>query len=136
MVGVRICSDNHDVLLTSASGRAIRFNVLDIRLFKGRDSNGVRGIKLGSNDRLVSMGILDSTDITSEERPTYLKMATALRRSDQNDDDTTQDDERIQQQLFHFQMNVLKPLRQNHNLFFQCQMLDLENVPMLIHSAL
>jgi len=93
LVGVRICSDRNDILLTSAGGRAIRFNALDIRLFKGRDSNGVRGIKLGADDRLVSMGILESTDITSEERPAYLKMANALRRSDQNDENSADDEE-------------------------------------------
>ena len=70
-----------DVQLTTAGGQAIRFACDDVRLFKGRDSDGVRGIRLGDSDHLISMAILTHVDATPAERATYLKQATALRRA-------------------------------------------------------
>ncbi len=58
IIGVSICSENDDVLLTSAAGQAIRFAVTEVRVFKGRDSTGVRGIALGKDDQVISMSIL------------------------------------------------------------------------------
>ena len=51
IVGVEVCSERHDVLLTTAEGQAIRFPVTDVRVFKGRESAGVRGIKLEGEDQ-------------------------------------------------------------------------------------
>ena len=82
LVDVKICGDNHDILLTSANGRAIRFHATDIRLFKGRDSDGVRGIRLTEGDYVVSIAVLQMTSSTAEERAAYLKQATALRRAE------------------------------------------------------
>ena len=78
LVGVRICSDNDDVLLNSSKGKAIRFAVSDVRVFKGRDSTGVRGIKLSKNDFVVSMAIIRHVKVTSEERYSYFKMRRAI----------------------------------------------------------
>ncbi len=70
-----------NVLLTTASGRCIRFPVDDVRLFKGRDSSGVRGIRLDDGDTVISMAILRHADATPGERAAYLKQATAMRRA-------------------------------------------------------
>ncbi len=77
IVGVAICSETDDVLLTSAKGQAMRFAVPDVRVFKGRDSTGVRGVALGEGDTVISMAILRHFESTSEERQTYLKMRRA-----------------------------------------------------------
>ncbi len=77
LVRARLCAENQDVLLTTARGQAIRFAVTDIRVFKGRDSMGVRGIKLSDNDHVVAMAILNHVDATSEERLAYGKMRRA-----------------------------------------------------------
>jgi DNA gyrase subunit A len=78
IVDVQICSENDDVLLTTAKGQCIRFPVTDVRVFKGRDSMGVRGINLGQGDDIISMAILRHVEATGEERAAYLKMRRAV----------------------------------------------------------
>ncbi len=80
IIGVEVCSENNDVLLTSADGQAIRFPVTDVRVFKGRDSPGVRGIKLGKSDEVISMAILGHVDADASERMAYVRQANAVRR--------------------------------------------------------
>jgi len=80
IVGVQICTEKDDVLLTSSGGQCIRFPVPEVRVFTGRTSMGVRGIALESDDRLISMSILRHIDVTSDERAAYLKRASAIRR--------------------------------------------------------
>jgi DNA gyrase subunit A len=82
IVDVAIASPEDDVLLTTARGQSIRFLIKDgVRLFKGRDSDGVRGIKLEQGDRLISMAILTHVEASPAERAAYLKQASALRRA-------------------------------------------------------
>jgi DNA gyrase subunit A len=78
IVDVQICTENDDVLLTTAKGQCIRFAVTDVRVFKGRDSMGVRGINLAEGDRIISMAILRHVEATGEERAGYLKMRRAI----------------------------------------------------------
>ncbi|MDP3548304.1 MAG: DNA gyrase subunit A [Phreatobacter sp.] len=78
IVGVAVCSEGDDVLLTTALGQCIRFPVPDVRVFKGRDSMGVRGITLAEDDRIISMAILRHFEAVSEERSAYLKMRRAI----------------------------------------------------------
>jgi DNA gyrase subunit A len=78
IVDVQFCSENDDVLLTTALGQCIRFATTDVRVFKGRDSTGVRGITLAENDRIISLAILRHVEATSEERTAYLKMRRAV----------------------------------------------------------
>ena len=78
IVDVQICSENDDVLLTTAKGQCIRFPVTDVRVFKGRDSMGVRGINLADGDDIISMAILRHVEATGEERAAYLKMRRAV----------------------------------------------------------
>ena len=78
LVNARICSEDDDVILVTDSGRAIRFSTTDVRVFKGRDSTGVRGIRLKGKDRVVSMAIIRHFDASAEERAGYLKMRRAM----------------------------------------------------------
>jgi DNA gyrase subunit A len=78
IVDVQICSDKQDVLLTTARGQCIRFAVGDVRVFKGRDSMGVRGIALAEGDSVISLAILNSFDATPAERSAYLKQIRAM----------------------------------------------------------
>jgi DNA gyrase, A subunit len=79
IVGVETCTINNDVLLTTALGQAIRFRVDDVRLFKGRDSMGVRGIQLAEGDTVISMAVINHSDATAEQRAAYLKRSRAMR---------------------------------------------------------
>ena len=81
ILAVETCTENDDVLLTADSGQCIRFHVTDVRVFKGRDSQGVRGISLGDNDRAISMTILEHVEADAAERAAYLKRAVAERRA-------------------------------------------------------
>ena len=79
IVGVETCSASDDVLLTTSLGQAIRFQVDEVRVFKGRDSTGVRGISLAEGDKIIAMAIIRHFEATSEERAAYLKMSRAVR---------------------------------------------------------
>ena len=85
IVGVETCSAANDVLLTTSGGRAIRFEVGDVRVFKGRDSTGVRGITLGEGENVISMSILRHFEATPAERNTFLKQYGAIRRAQTGD---------------------------------------------------
>jgi DNA gyrase subunit A len=86
IVAVDICTPADDVVLTSARGQCIRFLLKDeVRLFKGRESDGVRGIKLDKGDEVISMAILTHVDAEAPERAAYLKQATMLRRAQGED---------------------------------------------------
>jgi DNA gyrase subunit A len=86
IVGVVTCTDRDDVLLTTRAGKCIRFPLTDVRVFKGRDSTGVRGIKLANfgkegGDEVVSLSLLHHSDATTAEARAYLKQASAARRA-------------------------------------------------------
>ena len=81
ILGVETCSENDDVLLTAASGQCIRFEVTDVRVFAGRNSIGVRGIAMPSDDRVISLAILRHLAASPAERAAYLKQAVAERRA-------------------------------------------------------
>ncbi len=86
IVDVQICSERDDVLLTAAGGQCIRFPVSDVRVFTGRTSMGVRGIALGTDDKLISLTILRHMDVDAEERAAYLRRANAVRRGGAEDE--------------------------------------------------
>ena len=81
IIGVATCTEDDDFLLTTKAGKCIRFPVSDVRVFKGRDSTGVRGIKLSGDDEIVSLSLLYHSDATSAEARAYLKQANAARRA-------------------------------------------------------
>ncbi len=82
LVDVLTCGPDDDVLLATAAGKAIRFQVEDVRVFAGRNSVGVRGIRLAEDDSVISMSILQRSQASSEERDAYLRHASALRRAE------------------------------------------------------
>ena len=79
IIGVALCSEDQDVLLTTALGRCIRFEATQVRVFAGRESTGVRGIRLAEGDEVISMAMLVHTEATPAERAAYLRYAAGLR---------------------------------------------------------
>lgn len=86
IAGVQICTEQDDVLLTTAKGQCIRFPVTDVRVFKGRDSMGVRGINLAEGDTIISQAILHHIEASAEDRVGYLKMRRATMGEASNGD--------------------------------------------------
>jgi DNA gyrase subunit A len=93
LIAVAVCTDADDVLLATRHGKAIRFPVGDVRVFSGRNSVGVRGIKLApapraqragtpteEGDAVISMSILRHEEILPDERDAYLSLAARRRR--------------------------------------------------------
>jgi len=80
LIAVKTCDPQDNMLLSTRLGRCIRFAVDDVRVFAGRNSVGVRGIRLAEGDTVISMSILRDVDSTAEERAGYLKQAAAARR--------------------------------------------------------
>jgi DNA gyrase subunit A len=98
IVDVQICSEADDVLLTTQQGQCIRFAVPEVRVFKGRDSTGVRGIALGkdkkgASDKVISLAILNHLDADADERAAYLKLSRMARgeAEAENGQDNAQD---------------------------------------------
>ena len=80
LVDVLPCTEEHNVLLAARSGKCIRFPVTAVRVFKGRDSTGVRGIRLGKGDEVISMSILRHVEADAATRDEYLQAVGAARR--------------------------------------------------------
>ena len=97
IVDVRLCTEDDDILLTTANGKSIRFASTDIRRFVGRTSSGVRGIKLAESDEVISMAVLRHIEVTTEEARAYIKYANAKRRAlgDDVPDDATEDADNV-----------------------------------------
>ena len=91
LVNARICDENDDVMLVTEMGRAIRFPTTEVRVFKGRDSTGVRGIRLAAGDSVVSMSVIRHFEADPAERAAYLKqrrlMEGALEDEVEDDED-------------------------------------------------
>ncbi len=78
LVNAHICSESDDVMLITRSGRAIRFPTTEVRVFSGRSSVGVRGIRLSGDDEVVSMSVIRHFEATPDERAAYLKRRRAV----------------------------------------------------------
>ena len=89
LVNAAIADENDDIMLVTQGGRAIRFSTQEIRVFKSRGSTGVRGIRLGDDDTVVSMAIIRHFEATPEEREAYLKQRRLMAgvTEDEGDDD-------------------------------------------------
>lgn len=100
LIGVATCREGQDVFLATRGARCIRFQITDdtLRVFAGRGSSGVRGIRLAEGDRVISLAVLNHVEATVEERSAYLRMANAKRRAEnaaeaaEEDTDTVQAD--------------------------------------------
>ena len=88
LIGVATCRDGDDVFLATKLGRCIRFQISDdnLRVFSGRDSSGVRGIRLAEGDEVISLSVLRHVDAGPDERTAYLKVAAARRRNGDEED--------------------------------------------------
>ncbi len=121
LVGVALCSENEDIMLSTQNGLCNRFNVDKIRVFQSRDSNGVIGIRLSSDDKVISMTVIPSCDAeNSDERRAYLKLASKLRNEEANEElgvtensvDESEDDGDDNYQLSTERFNLLKEREQ------------------------
>ncbi len=81
LIGVQTCSEQDDVLLAARGGKCIRFPVSGVRVFTGRTSSGVRGIRLEEGDAVISMSVLRHVDADTGERDAYVRAANAKRRA-------------------------------------------------------
>ena len=91
LVNARICDENDDVMLVTSSGRAIRFPTTDVRIFKGRDSTGVRGVRLGEADSVVSMAVIRHFETTPEEREAFIRQRRLIAGVVEDDNDEIED---------------------------------------------
>ncbi|GCE81258.1 DNA gyrase subunit A [Komagataeibacter oboediens] len=84
LIGVATCREGQDVFLGTRNARCIRFQITDdtLRVFAGRGSSGVRGIRLAEGDSVNSLCVLNHVEATVEERAAYLRMANARRRAE------------------------------------------------------
>lgn len=74
LIGVELCSEDDDILLSTKDGKCIRFPVEKLRVFQSRNSTGVRGIKLGKFNQVIAMSILKNTSIYRDQKEEYLKI--------------------------------------------------------------
>ena len=80
IIGVKICKDDQDILLSSQFGKCIRFKSTKLRLFKGRSSKGIKGIQLNDKDKVIGLSILDNTKINSKTLNKDNKLKNAVDR--------------------------------------------------------
>ena len=97
LIGVATCRDGDDLLLATRLGRCLRCQITDetLRVFAGRDSSGVRGIKLAPKDEVISLSVLRHIDVTTEERMTFLKLSAAKRRNGDEEEVVVDADEMV-----------------------------------------
>ncbi|NNE83423.1 MAG: DNA gyrase subunit A, partial [Alphaproteobacteria bacterium] len=79
LIGVATCDETDDVLLATTGAKCIRFRLTDVRVFQGRNSTGVRGIKLAKGVEVISMSVLHHAESTTAERNAYLRRSRAER---------------------------------------------------------
>jgi DNA gyrase subunit A len=92
LIGVRTCTEDQDILLAADSGKSIRFPVTDVRVFSGRTSTGVRGIRLADGQKIVSMTTLNHIELETDVRDSYLRMSKARRRQEGDDEENSVDE--------------------------------------------
>ena len=95
LVNAAIADENDDVMLVTALGRAIRFSTTDIRVFKSRGSTGVRGIRLATGDKVVSMAIIRHFEATPGEREAYLKQRRLMAGAVEDDAEADDEEETV-----------------------------------------
>ena len=86
LINVALCDENNDIMLATRQGKCIRFPVTDVRVFVGRNSTGVRGIKLAKGDQVISMTMLKHITATAEQRDEYLRVSGAIKRMEAEGD--------------------------------------------------
>jgi DNA gyrase subunit A len=86
LIGVATCREGQDAFLATRKGRCVRFTLSDetVRVFAGRDSSGVRGIRLAAGDEVIGLSVIEHVEVSNEERAAYLRIASAKRRGNGN----------------------------------------------------
>ena len=74
LIGVNLCTQKDDILLSTKDGKCIRFPVEKLRIFQSRNSTGVRGIKLEASNKVIAMSVLKHAFESSEEKEKYLSV--------------------------------------------------------------
>lgn len=82
LISIQLCTEAQDILLATHKGKVIRFHVDEVRVFSGRDSNGVRGIRLASGDRVIQMSVVNRLEATTEEREAFLRQTSKSRQTE------------------------------------------------------
>ena len=85
LVNVIICSEKDNIFMSTKLGKCIRFGCKDLRIFSGRSSIGVRGVRLAKNDSVISLAILNGIDFDVEERNEYLRVSSLIRKNEKYD---------------------------------------------------
>ncbi len=85
LVNVVTCSEKDDIFLSTRLGKCIRFSCNDLRVFSGRASVGVRGIRLTDKDAVISLAILNGINFNVNERDEYLKISSSIRKNEKLD---------------------------------------------------
>jgi DNA gyrase subunit A len=93
IIAVETCDEDEDLMITTLLGQCIRFKITDVRVFVGRASTGVRGIRLSKGDRAINASIIKGYEATPSERLAYLKMSRAVRGDIENVSDEIIEDE-------------------------------------------
>jgi len=95
LIDVRTCTDKDDIVLSTRKGKAIRFSIGDLRVFKSRASTGIRGIKLAAGDEVMSISIVLHVEASPDERSAYLRRASKMRNQVEEDESGEADDEEV-----------------------------------------
>jgi len=77
IIGVTICRNDQDVILSTQLGKCIRFMSKKLRIFKGRSSKGIKGMELGSEDKVISLSVVDNVNIKPKTAKNLLKNGSA-----------------------------------------------------------
>jgi DNA gyrase subunit A len=93
LVGVEVATERTDVLLAARGGKCVRFPISGVRVFRSRSSEGVRGMDLAKDDRVVSMSVLDHVELSIEERDAFLRYDSARRRQGDGQDEADESGE-------------------------------------------
>ena len=80
IIGVKICKDDQDILLSTQYGKCIRFKSKKLRLFKGRSSKGIKGIKLSEKDKVISISILENSQLNTKIIDKHKKINQAVNK--------------------------------------------------------
>ena len=93
LIDVRTCTDKNDIVISTRKGKAIRFPVSDLRVFKSRASTGIRGIKLMEGDEVVSIAIVNNVEVSADERIAFLRKASQTRNQVEEETSGATDEE-------------------------------------------
>ncbi len=88
LVNVLTCSEDSNIFLSTKLGKCIRFSCQDLRIFSGRSSVGVRGIRLAKEDSVISLAILNGIDFDVNERDDYLRISSVIRKKEKVENNT------------------------------------------------